>query len=245
MEPTPAAPEGTDPERSKEPPDPRRDPLRYLLDATTRLHLAQDLESERGLAQAVAEIVRELFGPTQGFVLVKTGDGDLRLHLDARRVEAQDGPVPPVLAKALESAHPVIEGQGQERRLALRLRLGSQVVGGLYLATAEAERRFGPQHLDLITHLARHLGLAAGRLAAAGSGGGPDGEAELPGLLKMASLSQAKRAFERLLILARLRQSKGNIAGAARALDMDRGQLSRLLRKHQVDKGRFRAGQAP
>jgi ActR/RegA family two-component response regulator len=36
----------------------------------------------------------------------------------------------------------------------------------------------------------------------------------------------------------------GNIAAAARTLKMDRGQLSRLLKKHRVDKTVFRSAEA-
>ena len=36
-------------------------------------------------------------------------------------------------------------------------------------------------------------------------------------------------------------EARGNVAAAARALDMDRGQLSRLMRKHSLDRAAFRA----
>lgn len=48
-------------------------------------------------------------------------------------------------------------------------------------------------------------------------------------------LTVAKRAFERWLISARLAHTNGNIAAAARALKMDRGQLSRLVKRHNID----------
>lgn len=54
------------------------------------------------------------------------------------------------------------------------------------------------------------------------------------------SLSDAKRAFEGWLIRARLEDSRGNIAAAARTLMMDRGQLSRLVKRHGIDKTSYR-----
>ncbi len=53
-------------------------------------------------------------------------------------------------------------------------------------------------------------------------------------------LTVAKRAFEKWLIAARLKKSKGNIAAAARALKMDRGQLSRLVKRHEIDACSYR-----
>ena len=54
-------------------------------------------------------------------------------------------------------------------------------------------------------------------------------------------LHDAKLAFERRLLQLRLAEARGNVAAAARALDMDRGQLSRLMRKHSLDRAAFRA----
>ena len=54
------------------------------------------------------------------------------------------------------------------------------------------------------------------------------------------SLSAAKRSFERWLIQVRLKESRGNIAAAARKLQMDRGQLSRLVKRHAIDKQGFK-----
>ncbi|MFT7616629.1 MAG: hypothetical protein ACI97A_000253 [Planctomycetota bacterium] len=53
-------------------------------------------------------------------------------------------------------------------------------------------------------------------------------------------LTVAKRAFERWLISARLAHTNGNIAAAARALKMDRGQLSRLVKRHNIDPTSYR-----
>lgn len=53
-------------------------------------------------------------------------------------------------------------------------------------------------------------------------------------------LTVAKRAFERWLISARLAHTNGNIAAAARALRMDRGQLSRLVKRHNIDPATYR-----
>ena len=55
-----------------------------------------------------------------------------------------------------------------------------------------------------------------------------------------APLAHAKRLFEAWLIRSRLEEAKGNIAAAARTLDMDRGQLSRLVKKHGIDRRDYR-----
>ena len=54
------------------------------------------------------------------------------------------------------------------------------------------------------------------------------------------SFTEAKKAFERWLVEDRLGRHRGNIAAAARALSMDRAQLSRLVKRHGIDKMRFR-----
>lgn len=55
------------------------------------------------------------------------------------------------------------------------------------------------------------------------------------------SLTDAKRAFEHWLICTRLKESRGNIAAAARSLQMDRGQLSRLVKRHELKARSFRS----
>lgn len=54
------------------------------------------------------------------------------------------------------------------------------------------------------------------------------------------SLVHAKRSFERELIASRLSECGGNIAAAARSLNMDRGQLSRLVKRHEINKKSFK-----
>jgi transcriptional regulator with GAF, ATPase, and Fis domain len=55
-----------------------------------------------------------------------------------------------------------------------------------------------------------------------------------------ASLALAKRAFERWLVRSRLEEFRGNIAAAARSLNMDRGQLSRLVKRYEIDRKAIR-----
>ena len=101
---------------------------------------------------------------------------------------------------------------------------------------------------DELTHYLRLLGLQAGTalntafeiqrlgedLTILSSDAGVDmNEDDIP-------LTIAKRAFERWLICARLHKSSGNIAAAARALKMDRGQLSRLVKRHKIDPQSYR-----
>ncbi len=48
------------------------------------------------------------------------------------------------------------------------------------------------------------------------------------------SLRDAKLEFERLMIEDRIEETGGNIAAAARELRVDRGQLSRLIKRHKI-----------
>ncbi len=227
-------------ERPRDAADPKRDPLKMLLDVTLRLHAALDRDRLEPLGQACAESAREYFGSGQGFVLVRRGPGDLRLPLNSKRVELQTGPLPPVLQRALHSAAPVVEGVGQGRSVAVALRAKGRVVGGIYLAAGEAERRFGPAFLELLQVFAQHLAVAIENLLylqdAISLAEGVEYDRTLTGL----HLSEVKQAFEKRLLQTRLREAHGNIAEAARSLCMDRGQLSRLLRKHEIDRGAYR-----
>jgi transcriptional regulator with GAF, ATPase, and Fis domain len=89
--------------------------------------------------------------------------------------------------------------------------------------------------------LGRHVGVALDNAIHARDLSMVTGEEAIPAGL---SLRDSKRLYERRLIRARLREAHGNIASAARSLDMDRGQLSRLLKKHGVDKSGFRSAGA-
>ena len=67
-----------------------------------------------------------------------------------------------------------------------------------------------------------------------------DGSAAAAVAPKSMSLHDAKLAFEHRLLQLRLYDARGNVAAAARSLGMDRGQLSRLMRKHNLDRSLFR-----
>src|SRR5262249_6798165 len=137
--------------------------------------------------------------------------------------------------KAIDAGQPVVEGQGSTRGVAVPLLAGARAIGALYVMSFELERRLGPIYLDVLMLLGKHVGTAldnALHVRDLGQAGGPHEEAIPPGL----SLAESKRAFERKIVRARLRETRGNIAAAARSLDMDRGQLSRLLKRHGINK---------
>jgi hypothetical protein len=231
------------PERAREGAESKALFTRQVLEASLRFHAL--VEPER-LVPVVSEALRQLLGPSIGLLVLRTEAQEMRHPIGGR--EAENLPYQQVsqsVNKAVEAGQPVVDGQGLHRSVAVPLTAGSRSVGALYVQVADLERRFGTAYLDGLTLLAKHLGVAFDNashvkdLASVSGGGGEDPIP--PGL----SLSDSKKAFERKLIRSRLREARGNIAAAARSLDMDRGQLSRLLKKHGIDKTQYRQGPKP
>ncbi len=211
---------------------------RQLTDAALRFHQAQDAER---LLPLTVEGLRAVFGPTVGVVVSRVDGQDRHYPFGGKVIETiPSAHIQLLTQKSMSSLNAILDGQGQTRVLAVPLLAGPRVHGCLVVLIGDAERRFGTAAIDLVGLMGRHLGIALDNalhaeelksLQAADN-------AELQGGF---SLCDSKRSFERKLIRARLRESHGNIALAARSLDMDRGQLSRLLKKYAVDKKQYKS----
>jgi hypothetical protein len=199
--------------------------------------LVEVLESVQRLRAATGEDeilagARSVFG-----ALLGSAPATLRIVHDGgvtRRIgsEAQAEAVAAAIDQASHQGLPVLDDRAPGG-VALPVRPVDRVEGVVYVGHPDAARSTGTD-------------LAALRLAAAVVvGASLDLErrrvqaADLP---RTISLHDAKLAFERRMLQARLDEARGNVAAAARSLDMDRGQLSRLMKKHNLDRGAFRQG---
>lgn len=226
-------------ERGREVVDPRTVAYRQLAEGALRLHSLGDPER---VVSAALDFAKQLLG-CPGILLVQSENQEQRYPFGGPQSDAL--PVSQVILsahKAMEAGAPVIDGQGTSRGVAVGLGVGARSVGALYVLVSDLERRLGSAYLDVLSVLGKHLGMALDnafhlrdlRLTS----GRSEEESEAGGL----SLADAKRAYEKKLVRARLRDARGNIAAAARSLEMDRGQLSRLLKKHGIDKSSYRGG---
>lgn len=218
----------------------RMDPYRSALEVLGRLHGILDPDK---LTAECAEAMKAVLGPVPGLLIVRQPDREVRHLIGPRLPGAFDSPHGhSVIEKTIESGHPVVDGQGESKTLSVPMQVGTHRYGAFVIRVAELERRHGNTYVDLARLLGRHFAAAfanatkmkelAERNTLEGGGAIP------PGL----SLRDSKRQFEHQLIKTRVRDAKGNIAAAARSLDMDRGQLSRLLKKHSIDKIDFKPG---
>jgi DNA-binding NtrC family response regulator len=69
---------------------------------------------------------------------------------------------------------------------------------------------------------------------------GPGGSSALPDALLQGDFATARRAFERAYLNETLRQSRGNMAEAARRAGLDRSHFFRLVRRQGLDARTFR-----
>jgi len=229
-------------ERGHPAPDGNVHSYRQSLEGTLRLHNLMD--PDRLLPQ-VPDALRSILGACTGVLVVRRDARDASYPFGNFDPDGAHRPqIKAIIDKAIESGTPVVDGQGADRHVAVPLGAGNRRVGALYIGVSELEARVGNTYLDLLGLLGRHIGLAVDNathvrdmamVSAVGA------EEAIPSGL---SLRESKRMFERRLIRTRLRESRGNIASAARSLDMDRGQLSRLLKKHGINKSDFRGAKA-
>jgi|GEM_PF-7123676 DNA-binding protein Fis len=214
---------------------------RQLTDAALRFHQAQDAER---LLPLTVEGLRTVFGPTVGVVVSRIDGQERHYPFGGKAIEAiPSNHLQLLVQKSMSSLNAILDGQGPTRVLAVPLLAGPRVHGCLVVLVGDAERRLGTAAIDLVGLMGRHLGIALDNavhtqelksLSTADN-------ADLQGGF---SLCESKRQFERKLIKSRLREAHGNIALAARTLDMDRGQLSRLLKKYAVDKKQYKSHSA-
>jgi Bacterial regulatory protein, Fis family len=201
-----------------------------LLDAVLRLRAAGD---ERALGSAAAEALGALLGSAPAAIRIVH---ELAVSRRLGTGAAAEG-VESLMDRAAVEGLPVLDGP-PPRGIALPIQGAGRPVGAIYVAHPGVVTHGGIE-LDLLKVLAAHLGAASIDLSKRET---PEDPVLAAGAApKSLSLHDAKLAFERRLLHLRLTEAKGNVAAAARALDMDRGQLSRLMRKHRIDRTEFRA----
>lgn len=226
---------GAQPELLPAASDPRVHPYRLAVEASLRLHRMMDPE---GFPRVAVQTVQSVLGPVEGFLLLANPAAP-EIHPLGRALPewASRPALLAVAAKAGETGTPVVDGAGDERVLIAPLVSGLASYGAVLLDVSGLEKRFGGLYVDLLALISRHLGLALDncrRIAGLGIMA-EGGEAAAPPSSGV-SFKAAREGFERSLIIARLREAGGNIAVAARSLEMDRGQLSRLLKRYGIDK---------
>jgi hypothetical protein len=216
-------------------------PYRLALELVVELHQLRDIEK---LTDIAFDLLDRMIGPVEGvFLLRGLGGQDRRFQLGGARVDrgAPDAVGDLLLEKALESGLLVGGMPSDPRAIAVPVGVSGSVRGALYLRPSAEGRLLSAAQQDTLLLFARHLGAAIRNGLHAADLALIEGLSAAHAPVGGMSLRQAKFAFERRLIDARLRDAAGNIAAAARSLDMDRGQLSRLLKKHGIEKGRYRS----
>jgi hypothetical protein len=212
-------------EKERSAPDPSS-----LLGLLRRIHGLQCAGDEIALLAAAADVFSGVLGSAPSAVgIVHEGGVDCRLGTAAAGSAAES------LRRAISEGLPVLDARAHgAAALPVRGR-GERTVGALYVAHPAMTRPAGPTFeavrvaAEVVVLASLDLAGRAGQAADPRDGGAPSG---------ITSLHDAKLAFERRVLEARLRECRGNVAAAARSLDMDRGQLSRLIKKHHLDRGR-------
>jgi hypothetical protein len=158
---------------------------------------------------------------------------------------AQRRTAPPPLGESVEASMdramregiPVIDPKPPQGT-AFPIKRGDRGIGAVYFVHPAASGANG-EAFEVLRLVAAHVGAASVSLRQRQeASASPFGIDSVPGTM---SLRDAKFEFESRLLQVRLDGVRGNVASAARSLDMDRGQLSRLMKKHSLDRAAFRA----
>lgn len=218
--------------------EPRPQSLRQILDGL--LKVQEPEAAGTGFGAAATELFRTVLGVPSTLVL-HSHETKEHLHFGTREAEASASTaLPGLVAKAIEAEQAVLDGSGSQRIVVVPILGLARSHGAFVVPTPELERRFGAAYLETLIQVGRYLGRAfESQVRTRTLTGGAPGTAD-----SGRSLADAKQVFEKGLIAERLSEARGNIAAAARSLDMDRGQLSRLLKKHGIDKSSFRTHSA-
>jgi hypothetical protein len=208
--------------------------MAWMLEVVYRLHTAME---EEGLLSAAAAAFAALLGSAPTTVRVRHDAGVPR----RMSPEALGDAVIAIMDRAKSQGLPVIDDH-PPGGVALPVSSSDRTIGAVYVAHPGAGRAKGPG-LDLLKIVAAHVAAASStfelrRSAMASPATGESVPRDL-------SLREAKLEFERRLLQVRLDAARGNVAAAARSLDMDRGQLSRLMKKHALDRAAFRPARTP
>ena len=213
---------------------------RQVLSGAVRLHNLCDPER---VVQALDEILRTFLKEPRGLVgllPVSGGKGEtdwLAFPKGIASTERPDAFLERAVQKVAEAGEPILPG---DHSFVVPLGGARGNIGGLVVRVSEQGERIDTTAMDLLLLLGRHTGVAlenaiqTRELVSIGVLG--EEERLVPGM----SLRDARRFFERRLLNARLNEANGNIARAARSLEMDRGQLSRMLKRFGIDRQQFK-----
>lgn len=203
-----------------------------LLRVLEILHRLHDAADEDGVLSAAAEAFSALLGSAPSVLRVKHDGVVARRHPAEALGEAVIAIMDRAARQGLAVIDPSIPGAA-----AFPIRASDRPVGSVYVAHNDPAVVKG-RALDLLRIVACHVGLATVALDARAAAACTPAAASRVG--PNLPFKDAKLEFERRIIDARLRETRGNVAAAARSLDIDRGQLSRLMKRHDIDRGAFR-----
>lgn len=211
---------------------------RQVLAGSVRLH---NLGEPTRLVAAVEDVVQNLMGPTQGTVGIFLPGQDAR-WISYGRQEVEGRPAEEVeraIRKVAQGLEPILLGTAEDGSFVVPLTGSRGALGGFCVRPKRLTRIDTPT-MDLLVLLGRHLGAAmenalqTQELIAIGV------LSEEERLQPNVSLRDARRFFEKRLVTTRLQTANGNIAAAARTLGMDRGQLSRMLKRYGIDREEYK-----
>jgi hypothetical protein len=198
-----------------------------ILESLLRMHDAAD---DVALHAAASAALSALTGtPPAALRIMHAG-------LATRRPQDPLGPsVDLMLERAIREGIPLIDPE-TPRGIAFPIGRG-QRAGAVYVVHPASALATG-EAFDILRLGVAHIWSASANLRQRqASASSPFGVDAVPGTM---SLRDAKFEFERRLLQVRLDGVRGNVASAARSLDMDRGQLSRLMKKHSLDRASFK-----
>jgi hypothetical protein len=207
--------------------------LLRMLDLVHRLHSAED---EEGLLAAAAAAFSAFLGSAPAVIRITHENGMVR-QLAA---QAPGESVGALVQRAALHGLPVIDDQ-PPGGVVFPVRSADRTIGVVYVGHPVAGKAKGPG-LQVLQLVAAHVGIGSLSLEQRRAAAASASTAAPPA--RDVSLRDAKFEFERRLLQLRLDEARGNVAAAARSLDMDRGQLSRLMKKHSLDRAAFRPPKA-
>jgi DNA-binding NtrC family response regulator len=198
-----------------------------MLDASHRLH---SVVEETALLAAANNAFSLILGSSPTAIHIAHGGVTRRTAQEPR-----GDSVTAAMDKSAQEGLVVLDPQ-PPGGIAFPIHAGARKAGAVYVVHSGLAAVKGPR-FELLKLIAEDVGLASMNLDSRSPQASPAAANQVAAGV---SLRDAKLEFERRLLALRLDEAKGNVAAAARSLDMDRGQLSRLMKKHHLDRATFR-----